>query len=232
MTKIRFNPTQNSQAKKNFEIFSYNVLKNTKHKRIIEPIAFSNQLREIGDVFEKENQKEQMNKLTKKLAESLVSLQNHQLAGRAYSYLIKFNKDNRGFVEECATNALIIAKRLHDPVHTMARANDLKEIYKFTQPNSNKHLSILYDEKRALNEIVKNYEGAKKRYVSTHTEMKPVERYEEKLAAIKIEIAELLIKRGEKNTAKTELQEALKIYEKFGKGPNADKAENLLKKIG
>ncbi len=231
MSKIKFNPTQISKAQKSFETFSYNTIKLTKKSKPINPLAFSNQLREIGDLFIKENQQEGMNNLTKRLAETLVSLKNHQLAGRIYSYLIKFNKDDRKLVEEYATNALIIAKRLHDPVHTMARANDLKEIYKFTQPNSNKHLSVLYDEKRALNNIVKDYEGAKKRYASAHTEMKPVENYEAQLAGIKIEIAELLIKREEKGAAKIELEEALKIYEKFGKGPNAEKAENLLKKL-
>ena len=61
--------------------------------------------------------------------------------------------------------------------------------------------------------------------------MKPVEKYEEKLAAIKIEIAELLIERGEIGAAKIELETALKIYEKFGKGPNTEKAEKLLKEI-
>ena len=145
MAKIVFNPAQSSLAKKSFETFSYNTIRSTKLAKPINPLLFSNQLREIGDIFVKENKKDWMNSLTKKLAETLVSLKNHQLAGRVYSYLIKFNKGNRELVEEYATNALIIAKRLHDPVHTMARANDLKEIYKYTQPNSDKHLSVLYD---------------------------------------------------------------------------------------
>lgn len=232
MTKVKFNPVQIAQAKKSFDALSYNTIRSTKLSKPINPLVFSNQLREIGDVFVKEDQKDRMNILTKKLAETLVSLKNLPIAGRIYSYLIKFNKGDRKLIEEYATNALIIAKRLHDPVHTMARANDLKEVYKFTQPHSDKHLSVLYDEKRALNTIVRNYESSKRRFVSINTEMKPVENYEEQLAGIKIEIAETLIKRGDNSAAKLELEGALEIYEKYGKGPNAEKAENLLKKIG
>ena len=229
MPKIDFNP---NLAKQKFETFSYNTLQRTRENRVVNPLTFSNQLREIGDCFVDNEQKEEMNKCSKRLAETLVSQKCLQLAGRVYSFLIKFNKGNKKYVEEFATNALLIAKRMHDPVHIMARANDLKEIYKYTQLGSDKHMKVLFEEKRALNTIIKDYESAKKRYVSMYTEMKPVERYEEQLAAIKIEIAEALIKRGETGAAKIELKEALDMYKNIGEGPNSEKAENLLKKLG
>ena len=56
-------------------------------------------------------------------------------------------------IEEFATNALKIAKRLNDPVGIMARANDLREVYKVFPPKNDKFMSILYDEKHALNKI-------------------------------------------------------------------------------
>jgi hypothetical protein len=229
MPKVNMNT---NIAKQKFETFSYNTLQRTKEKKVINPLAFSNQLREMGDYFVNKEQKEDLNKYSRRFAETLVSQKSLELAGRVYSFLIKFNKGNRKAVEEFATNALIIAKRLHDPVHIMARANDLKEIYKYTQLGSDKHMRVLFDEKKALNTIIKDYEGAKKRYVSLYTEMKPVERYEEKLAAVKIEIAEALIRRDENGAAKIELKEALEMYEKIGEGPNSEKARNLLKKLG
>ena len=229
MTKVKL---QTTSARQRFESFAQNVIKTTQQNKGPNPLVFSNQLREIGDIFVNEHQQETMNKCSKKLAETLVSKKVLALAGRIYSFLIKFNQGNRAAVEEFATNALIIAKRMHDPVHIMARANDLKEIYKYTQHSSDKHLSVLFDEKRALSSIVKDYEGAKKRYVSANTKMKPVERYEEQLAAIKIEIAEILIRRNEKGAAKIELKEALEIYERIGSGINSEKAENLLRKLG
>jgi tetratricopeptide (TPR) repeat protein len=228
MAKVQINT---NIGKQRFEVFSQNVLAKSS-KTTTNPIKFSNELREIGDLFVNENQKEGMNKCSKRLAESLVNQKCIELAGRVYSYLIKFNKGNREAIEDFATRGLIIAKRMHDPVHTMARANDLKEVYKHTQFGSDKHLSVLFDEKKALNAIIKNYESAKRRYVSIHTEMKPIERYEEQLAGIKIEIAEILVKRKEFGAAKIELKEALEIYEKYGKGANSEKAENILKKLG
>ena len=57
-----------------------------------------------------------------------------------YSLLLRINPKNSPIIEQIARNALLIAKRLHDPVHIMARANDLKEIYKITENGSKKHL--------------------------------------------------------------------------------------------
>ena len=210
MPKVNFNL---SPARQKFETFSYNTLQRTKENRVVNPITFSNQLREIGDCFVDNEQKEVMNKCSKNLAETLVSQKSLELAGRVYSFLIKFNKGNKKYVEEFATNALIIAKRLHDPVHIMARANDLKEIYKYTQLGSDKHMRVLFDEKKALNTIIKDYEGAKKRYVSLYTEMKPVERYEEKrkstFESIVVENAALRLQLKEVTEMNNRLREAL-----------------------
>ena len=228
MPKVNMNT---NIAKQKFETFSYNTLQRTKEKKVINPLVFSNQLREMGDYFVNKEQKEDLNKYSRRFAETLVSQKSLELAGRVYSFLIKFNKGNRKAVEEFATNALIIAKRLHDPVHIMARANDLKEIYKYTKPASDKHMKVLYDEKRALSDIIKNYSGAQKRNVSIAREMRPVESYEEKLAAIKVEIAEMLIKREDFPNAIIELKEALIMYKKFGEGPNTEKIKNILAKL-
>jgi len=227
MPKINMN-----HAYQKFDAFSTYIVNSVKKEKVINPLQFSNELRNIGDIFVSNGQKEIMNKKSKWLAETLVSMKNLKLAGRIYSYLIKLNKGNNKMIEEFAQNGLIIAKRLSDPVHIMARANDLKEIYKYTKPGSEAHLKVLFDEKRALTDIVRNYDNAKKRNVAIVRDLKPIEDYEEKLAAIKIEIAEAFLNSG-KNIfdAKNELKEALKIYEKIGEGPNCDKIRNLLKKL-
>ena len=59
----------------------------------------------------------------------------------------------------------------------------------------------------------------------------PVHGYEAKLALVKYEIAEVSIKIGEKFNAKMELEEALAIYEKIGKGSISAKIEELLKTL-
>ena len=103
--------------------------------------------------------------------------------------MIRLNPKHTTVVEQVATNALAIAKRLNDPVHIMARANDLKEIYRISQPGSAKHLKSLQTEKRALNDICNNYQNVQKRYRTLSRKMRPVEAYELKLAAIRYEIA-------------------------------------------
>lgn len=217
-----------SVAQNRFDKLFKTTIKATEKNSKIDTNKFTKELKEIGDTFEKESQKEKMNKNARQLAERLVSLKNNKFAGIIYSYLIKFNKGNQKIVEEYATNALIIAKRQRDPVHIMARTNDLRDIYKITQPNSDKYLSVLFDEKRALNDIINNYESAQKRYISTHREIKPIENYIEKLAAIKLEIGEVLLNKKEKHQAQIELQEAFEIYQRIGKGKNSEKIEKLL----
>ena len=112
----------------------------------------------------------------------------------------------------------------------MARCNNLKEFYKITQPGSKKHLKILQEEKRALNEICKNYEKVQKRYCTLTREMKPVEAYERQLAAIKFEIAEM-IQQSNKNEAINELNSALQILEKHNIGSLTQKINALLSKL-
>ena len=220
---------KNTNSQRMLEAFSTHVLKATKRNQKLNPQDFSDRLKGIGDAFVKQDQITSMNKGSRALAERLVSMNNLPFAGRVYSFLIKLNKGNDKAVEEFATNALAIAKRLHDPIHIMARTNDLKEIYK-KSPND-KYLSLLFDEKRALNMIIKDYNRVKQQFETARTKMKPIENYEAKLAAIKLEIGEISLAKGDKSVAKTELTEALDIYRRIGAGVNSEKIEALLAKI-
>lgn len=103
-------------------------------KETINIKAFSSELHDIGDAFVNRNEIECLNKHGKRLAETLVKLGDNNLAGIIYSLMIRLNPKHTTVVEQVATNALAIAKRLNDPVHIMARANDLKEIYRISQP--------------------------------------------------------------------------------------------------
>ena len=228
MSTISFTANNLSGAQRNFKNFEKQVILQAKQNKSVNPLDFSNKLRSLGDEFVSENKPESMNKNAQRLAETLVNLKDLKLAGRIYSYLIKFNFGNKKAVEEYATNALIIAKRLHDPVHIMARADDLKKVYRYSGADQDKLLKVLFDQKRALNSIVKDYTGAQKRYVSVSTKMKPVENYELMLASVKIEIAEVLIRKKDISAARVELNEALAIYEKFGSGPNTERIQQLL----
>ena len=136
MAKINFKPAATANAlQKQFGVFSEKAIRAVQRNQEINAYTFSNSLQKMGDSFVAVGQQEVMNKGAKRLAETLAGLKNDRLAGMVYSFLIKFNAGNEAAIEEFATNGLKIAKRLHDPIHIMARANDLKIIYgrKITQ---------------------------------------------------------------------------------------------------
>lgn len=213
-----------------FDAFEHQVTKIVSKKEDIEPSTFTDSLNKLFDKFISNNKIEKMNKNCTKLAEKLVGFGNGKLAAIIYSALIKANSNNPELVEQFATNGLAIAKRFHDPVHIMARCDDLRKIYSIKSPNSEKLLRILYEEKRALNEISNNYEGAKNRFNSLSRKMKPVENYKIMLAAIKIQIAKI-IKSSKPKGSIQELQESYGILTKIEKGKYTEEIEKLLSEL-
>ena len=214
-------------SQKRLDDFSAIILKRINKGKGVDADVFAEELHVIGENFSTPEQKTLLTKGAKKLAESLVSLKNGNLAGIVYSFLIKVNKGNNKVVEELATNALAIAKRVDDPIHVMARANDLKEIYKYSAPRSEKHVKVLYEEKRALVRIVNDYDKLSQR--QSRRGMKPKDGYMAKLAAVKMEIGQILFEKDNK-LARKELEESLEMYKVLGEGKNSEKIQKLLEK--
>lgn len=201
-----------------------------KSKRPVDSVAFSCQLHDIGRAFQVRNELPCLNKHAKRFAQRLVNLGDNNLAAIIYSLLIKLNAGNSEIIEQVATAALAIAKRFHDPVHIMARANDLKEIYKITKPASREHLNALLTERRALTQICTDYDKVKKRFMTLTRKMKPIRGYELKLAAVRYEIAEIMYK-YDRNAAKDNLFKAREIMLKYEQGNLFRKIEKLLREI-
>ncbi|MBQ8669375.1 hypothetical protein IJ472_06320 [bacterium] len=223
-----------AKLSKSFENYASIIEKNTRKKHKIDDNEYIYGLKNFGDRFEAEGQLPQFNKIAKRLAETLVNLHNDKLAGVIYNILIKLNREtDLKLVEDVATKALAIARREYNPVFIAARTNDLKEIYKFTEYGSDRHLKLLREEKRALKEICENYDGITKKMQSiSGKHMRPIEKYQEMLAAIRLEIAEVLIKRGEDTkNATEELLLSQTYYSKFPEGHNAKKIAAILKKL-
>lgn len=228
IAKVNFNPNKiSSNPEKSFDIFTQKIMKFNQQGKKVDLSGFSNELYQLGDSFEAKNQKELMNKKARKLAETLVAKNDNNMAGIIYSFLIKFNQDNPRLVEEFATSALAIAKRLNDPIHVMARCYDLKEIYKIFPPKDDKLVKVLFEEKRALNKIVSDYNSVKSRYKTVQREMKPIENYKILLADTKFEIAKELINSDTK-LAQQELAEAKVLYEELGLIDRISKIEEIL----
>lgn len=216
MIKIRFTPKQLTNPESAFQYLSKRVISSSKNKEQVDPSSFYAMLTSIGDKFERNSQRELMNNNSKRLAEQLVSFGNGTLAGIIYSFLIKLNYRKTDVLEQLAYNALAVAKRFHDPVHIMARCEDLNKVLVQKDSKSPQRLKILFEEKRALSDICKNYEKMENRYKTITRKLKPVDVYENMLCNVKIRIAKYL-RDSNKNQALQELNEAHKIAEKIGK---------------
>ena len=228
--KIVFSEKDVKNPHKAFDIFEKEVTKIASKKGDIELNSFSGAVSSIFNKFIKSKQIEKMNNNFVKFAENLVNMGKDNLAGIIYSFLIKANINNPELVEKFATNGLAIAKRFHDPVHIMARCENLRKIYSITEPKSEKLLKILYEEKRALSSIANNYQNVQKRYKTINSEMKPIENYKIMLGAIKIQIAKI-IKTSKPKEAIAELQSAYELLLSVGKGKYTKEVEKLLSEI-
>lgn len=208
-----------ADVNKSFDVFSQRVIKGVKRGQKIDLQTFSKDLTKFEDSFETD--KNILNKKSKNLAETLVSLNKDNMASIVYGFLIRVNNGNIKLAEEFATNALKIAKRLNDPVNIAARANDLKEVYRVFPPKNEKFISILYDEKHALNKIINNYDNIQKQ----NKNLKAKEDYQLLLADVKFEIGK---RHSDKNLARQELIEAKTIYENLGMTEKTERLNEFL----
>ena len=195
--------------KKAFDLFESHITKTLKNNRKVNQETFYLQLNAICNEFKNKSQIDLMNKNIKRFAETLVSLGNGTLASIIYSLLIKLNLDNPKLLEGLALNGLAIAKRFNDPIHIMARCEDLRRLYVTNGVQDEKFVKVLYEEKRALNSICTNYERAQGRYKSIRREMKPLKNYQIMLGAIKIQIAKAIKDKSPKDA----MQELKSAYE-------------------
>ncbi len=228
--KLKFGNENMTNPNKAFDIFDKQVTNILSKKDKVEASSFYAELKELFNRFIDQNQLDKMNKNSQRFAEKLVSLGDGRLAGIIYSLLIKVNESNPQLVELFATNGLAIAKRFNDPVHIMARCEDLRKIYSVSNPQSDKMLKILYEEKRALNSITKNYDSAKNRFQTITKDMKPIENYKIMQGAIQIKIAKIL-KNTNPNAAKEELQSAYNLISSVGEGAYTKEIEQLLDEL-
>lgn len=208
-----------ADVSKSFDVFSQRVIKGVKRGQKIDLQTFSKDLTKFEDSFETD--KNILNKKSKNLAETLVSLNKDNMASIVYGFLIRVNNGNIKLAEEFATNALKIAKRLNDPVNIAARANDLKEVYRVFPPKNEKFISILYDEKHALNKIINNYDNIQKQ----NKNLKAKEDYQLLLADVKFEIGK---RHSDKNLARQEFIEAKTIYENLGMTEKTERLNEFL----
>ena len=215
MVKISYNPKFiHKNPIKAYSEFRQKIVTNVNKQQQISCDSFYAEFKTFTEVFEQNKKTQELNTISRSLIEFLVNKNQDHLAGIAYSVLIKMNENNPKAVEELALKALAIATRFNDPVHKMARANDLVNIYSKSERGSERHVKYLRIANRALMDICKNYNRSiKDRYKSISRKLAPLEKYELLLCNTKLKIAKYTAE-NEISNARYELEEAKKLFKK------------------
>ena len=221
---LEYNP------KRTYALIQSRVLNSVARREQVEPRSFSRTIFSIGKAYNNKNNSNSMTDDSIKFAFELFKMGEYNLTGIIYSFLIKFNENNPQKAEELARKALNVAKKRKDPIHIMARAYDLSQIYRNQCYGSQKHINALCEVKDNLKYIIQNYQKAKKRFNTITKEVRPLNNYEFMLCSIRMEIA-----KATKNTnperAEHELLEAYKIMIKYGDGTLTQRILSLLNQI-
>ena len=223
---IRTNPAEA------FGVFARNVSNSaTSGQRVINNDSLYSGFRQLRKQLEIQ-QPGTFNNLAAAFIESLVALKQDELAGVLYSHLIKMNKDNLPLVKIYAQKALAIAKRNNDPVHRMARADDICYVCAKTKPGSPEHIKYLYEQRTALKDICAAYDTTlPDRFHTVSRELSDLSGYELKLSALDMDLA-IYIAYHDPKRAESLFDEAKNLFIKNKDCPDRNNLASVAKKIG
>lgn len=151
-------------------------------------------------------------------------------AGIIYSALCKLTQYFPEQLEMFARKGFLSAKANKDPIHMMARLNDLRKIY-FRNPDKlYEYIQVLYKQEKCLKELTQNYEKAVSSYQSVNRIPAPREDYEVMLAHVQTEIGKIT-KRKHPHDAKAKLISAREIFKNKGNLKSVEYINMLLSEI-
>lgn len=214
-------------ALKAFRQLTRNINHRIQQGQIVNPKSLYASLMSLGDRFELQGQHHVMNLQSSNFAEKLVAQGQYNLASIIYGILLKSNEKNPFLLEHFGQKALAAARKTNDPIHIMARADDLNNLYRITEYGSSKHYKVLTEEKKALENIVYNYKRAIRKYKTISREPLPLDHYEFMLCGIKMEIAKIKMDTNPLLVI-NELEEAEKLMNKYGYGTITRRIQSLL----
>lgn len=230
--KITWNPKEISQnPRKSYDKFYQTITHAVRKKQKIDSSNFYAGFKTFAEIYQEKSKPNELIHLSRNMIEYLVNKGKEDLAGIAYSILIKLNKKNPKTAEDLALKGFAIAKRAKDPIHMFARARDIAEIYKKTDPGCDTHVKYLRIANKALKDLCKNYSTtADSRFHKISRDLKPLESYEFLLCSTKMDIIKYTYKQDPHN-AKYELELAKDLLKKNKNSKNERSLEILSKRI-
>ncbi len=164
------------------------------------------------------------------LAAKLVEQKNNDFAGIIMSALCKLTEFMPNQLEKFAMNGYEIAKANGDPIHMMARLNDLRKVYYRRPEKLYQYIQVLYKQEKCLKELTNHYETLSETHKTVTRRLAPKKDYKQMLAHVQTEIGKLTKKKHPQDAQK-KLLSAREIFESRGNKQNVQYIDMLLREI-
>ncbi len=196
----------------------------------ISPRTFAEEFGKIQKIYLKDKQRDLFCAEADAFAGRLVQTENHDFAGIIMSALCKLTEWMPEKLESFALKGYEIARANGDPVHMMARLNNLRKIYQGDYNRLYDYVQVLYKQEKCLKELTNHYDTLVNSFRSVTRTLAPKTDYENMLAYVQTEIGKLTRKKHP-NDAQAKLLNAREIFEKRGNTQSVGYIDMLLSKI-
>lgn len=210
-----------------FERFSSFVLDNQSQ---ITPRVFAEEFGKIQRHYMIEKQRDVFCSEADGLAAKLVEQKNNDFAGIIMSALCKLTEFMPNQLEKFAKKGYEIAKANGDPVHMMARLNDLRKVYYRRPEKLYQYIQVLYKQEKCLKELTNHYETLSETHKTVTRRLAPKKDYEQMLAHVQTEIGKLTKKKHPLD-AQSKLLSARAVFDARGNKQNVEYIDMLLREI-
>lgn len=200
------------------------------NKRQISPSIFADEFGKIKKYYIKNNQQDLFCRESDTFAETLLQDQQNDFAGIIMSYLCKINEFIPERLECYAQKGLEIAKKNDDPIHIMARLNDLRKVYYRRYDKLRNYISVIKSQEKVLEELIVEYDMISQRHHTVSRKIAPKKDYELMLAHVRTEIGKLT-KKYQPVEAKEKLIAAQATFKERGYNKNVEYINLLLSEI-
>lgn len=190
-----------------------NYLEQKGHK--VSPQDFAEKFRLIQKKYLKSNERDAFLRESEIFADKMLDKNQYDFAGILLSSLCKLTRYNPDELESFAYRGLELAKVNNDPIHAMARLNDLRQIYFRVYDKFPQYLKILFEQEKCLKQILNDYDGAQESFRSVVKKPASKQDYEMMLAHVQTDIGKVT-KRKNPIFAQEMLLQAREFFERKG----------------
>lgn len=196
----------------------------------ISPRDFADEFGKIKKHYLASRQRDTFCSEADSLASKMIEEKNIDFAGIILSSLCKLTQYFPEQLEYFALKGLQVARLNKDPVHIMARLNDLRKIYYRRPDKLYEYLQVLYQQEKCLKTLTQNYEHSKDAFQTLSRRIAPKRDYDLMLAHVQTEIGKIT-KRKKPFNAQTMLISARATFEARGYKQNVEYIDMLLNEI-